>query len=207
MTTVAGLIRDGRIWIASDDQVTLGNLKVDVPNFKVFRHLDALWGVTGDIYDRQVLLTKVKKIDRDNEMTDYEYLVRIVNDWRAALQEVEGSPKYNEKRYSNSQALIGYHSKLYTVGSDYSLLPIDRCYHALGSGGEVALGALQVLRRYLKHPEQILADVIDAAHVHDINTGATHSIVTDAPVDTDVQESQTRQLNGTSQSRPEATSA
>jgi len=197
MTTVVGLCRGGKVWIAADNQVNFGSLRIEVPGQKVFKFADLIFGVSGDSYNQQVLLTHAGTVKRLPEMTDYRYIVAAVDTWREALNMVEASTTDEGKRYISSGALIGYKGNLYILCSDFSVIPIDRGYHAIGSGGEVALGALEALRSMTTKPENLLSQVIGIAAMHDVWTGNSYTILSDGDEQTEAK----RQLNGTSQSR------
>jgi ATP-dependent protease HslVU (ClpYQ) peptidase subunit len=158
MSCICGIIRNNEIWIAGDsagsDQysIALSGSK------KVFRKEvlygseqeniveEMIFGVAGSWRQLQILHHALQLPLHSFEKNDETYLVLDVI---AAIKNCIGVGG------ESIGLLIGYRQKLYRINSDFGVFPLLLGYDAIGSGDDIAKGALYALtyNRYLNGRE------------------------------------------------------
>lgn len=114
---------------------------------KVFARDGILFGSAGDMRTAQVIRHALE-IPKPTEGEDDEHYISVtlVDAMREALSAAGALEKKNEteKSAGDNDFLIGYRGELYTITGNYSVMRLPGDYAAIGSGVEVALGALFV---------------------------------------------------------------
>jgi len=152
MSVVVAIKENGKIYIGADTQVSYGNLKIDSPQCKLFKHSqdeDLVVGVVG--YARTGVILKYKK-ELFNDMrvkagmVNMEYLV---NEWYLEILEYFKKQKHTEKdeEMLPSTIMIAYKDHCYLVDRSGYIEELEEGkYFFIGSGREVAAGSLNATK-------------------------------------------------------------
>jgi ATP-dependent HslUV protease subunit HslV len=149
-TTVLLVRRDGRVVMAADGQVTLGNAVVKRSAAKVRRAGKGrvLVGFAGGAADGLALFARFEaKLEESNQNLE-RAVVELAKDWRTdrALRQLE------------AVMLVADAERSYLVSGQGDLLqPDDDGLLAIGSGGNFALAAARALVRHTALPARELA--------------------------------------------------
>lgn len=109
---------------------------------KIFKKNNLLFGVAGSWRQMQLLRYALVIPERKQFISDEEYIVLyIIDAIRSCLQERNTAKYENSQEFSSCGILIGYNGVLYRLNQDYGAL-ISTAYDAIGSGDDVAKGAL-----------------------------------------------------------------
>jgi ATP-dependent protease HslVU (ClpYQ) peptidase subunit len=170
MTCIAGLTEGGRVYIAGDSagsndwhQLTL---RLDK---KVFRReeLNMIFGCCGSYRMTQLLHHAFAPPLPAPEEEDLEHYMAttFIDAVRSCFAE-GGFAKKKQEREKGGFFLVGLRGRLFRVESDYQVGESLDGYAAIGSGGNIALGALFVTRHLDLSPEKRLTLALEAAQHH-----------------------------------------
>lgn len=151
MTCVVGLATPGGVYIGGDSAASCeSDLQVRKES-KVFELGELLIGFSSSFRMGQLLRYSLKLPPKDNK-DDMRYLTKVMTSVRKLLLRENFGIMDSGEQELGGQLLIGYRNKLYVVDSDFHVgEPIDG-YAAIGSGANVALGALFVAKKCLLGP-------------------------------------------------------
>jgi ATP-dependent protease HslVU (ClpYQ) peptidase subunit len=188
MTCIAELVKGGNVYIAGDSagsnnwhQLTL---RLDR---KVFRRddLNMIFGCCGSYRMTQLLHYVFAPPLPASEEEDLEHYMAttFIDAVRSCFTE-GGFAKKKEEREKGGSFLVGLRGRLFQIESDYQVGVSLDGYAAIGSGDDIALGAL-FATRYLDMPsEQRLTLALEAAQHHIISVRAPFLIeCLEGPVD------------------------
>jgi len=148
MTCVVGIRTGAKVLVAGDSIGTnraTSDTRVDPKVFAAgplaFGHTTSFrWGQIAQFYTLPALATGDDSPARGDDL--YEWAVtRFVPKLRADLSE-HGWLKKEQEREEGGRAILAVAGRLFTVHSDFQIAEIADDYTAVGSGAEVALGAL-----------------------------------------------------------------
>jgi ATP-dependent HslUV protease subunit HslV len=138
-TTVIGVLRDGRLAIAADGQVTIGQTIAKHRAHKVRRvgKSRALCGFAGGAADGLALVERLEAKLEAHTGNVRRAAVELARDWRTdrALRRLE------------AMLLVGDAEALLLVSGNGDVLEPDDGVAAIGSGGSFALAAARALLR------------------------------------------------------------
>ena len=139
-TTVVAVIRDGRIALAADGQVTLGETVMKVSAEKVRRvgKGRAVVGFAGGAADALTLLERLEGKFETHPGNVRRAAVELARDWRTdrVLRKLE------------AMILLGDAETLLMVSGNGDVIEPDDGVAAIGSGGSYALAAARSLMRH-----------------------------------------------------------
>jgi ATP-dependent HslUV protease subunit HslV len=149
-TTVLAVIRDGRIAMASDGQVTVGSAVVKMGAQKVRRAAGhpVLIGFAGGAADAMALSERLEgKLD-EHSGNVRRAAVELARDWRTdrALRRLE------------ALLLVGDPERVLVVSGNGDVIEPDDGIAAVGSGGSYALAAARALLRHTSLGAERIAD-------------------------------------------------
>jgi ATP-dependent protease HslVU (ClpYQ) peptidase subunit len=172
MTCIAGLVQGGRVYIAGDSagsndahQLTLRRDK------KVFRRedLNMILGCCGSYRMTQLLhhvfAPPLPAPEEEDEDLEHYMATTFIDAVRSCFRE-GGFAKKKEEREKGGCFLVGLCGRLFEIASDYQVGESLDGYAAIGSGDNIALGALFATRRLDMSPEQRLTLALEAAQHH-----------------------------------------
>jgi ATP-dependent HslUV protease subunit HslV len=148
-TTVIGVLREGRLAIAADGQVTIGQTIAKHRAHKVRRvgKGRALCGFAGGAADGLALVERLEAKLEAHTGNVRRAAVELARDWRTdrALRRLE------------AMLLVGDAEALLLVSGNGDVLEPDDGVAAIGSGGSFALAAARALLRNTKLPADAIA--------------------------------------------------
>ena len=151
-TTVVAVIRDGKIALAADGQVTLGETVMKQSADKVRRvgKGRAIVGFAGGVADALTLLERLEGKLETHPGNVRRAAVELARDWRTdrVLRKLE------------AMILLGDPETLLMVSGNGDVIEPDDGVAAIGSGGSFALAAARSL---LRHTEMEASEIAEAA--------------------------------------------
>lgn len=151
-TTVVAVIRNGKIALAADGQVTLGETVMKQSADKVRRvgKGRAIVGFAGGVADALTLLERLEGKFETHPGNVRRAAVELARDWRTdrVLRKLE------------AMILLGDHETLLMVSGNGDVIEPDDGVAAIGSGGSFALAAARSL---LRHTEMEASEIAEAA--------------------------------------------
>lgn len=151
-TTVLGVLRDGRIAIAADGQVTIGQTiaKHGAQKVRLVGKGKAIVGFAGGAADGMALLERLEAKLEAHTGNVRRAAVELAREWRTdrALRRLE------------AMLLVGDPGALLMVSGNGDVLEPDDGIAAIGSGGPFALAAARAL---LRHTALSAEEIVRAA--------------------------------------------
>lgn len=182
MTTLAGI--QGKNWcmIGADSQISLGN-RIVAGGTKVIEQHGLVIATCGEVrgmnlirYNvsppspssdgEQYIITELVPTIR-KEFIDHGYLISEMHPLSSDITSVGG----------DVESLIAFQGVIYNVNSDFSVVTDSRGIYASGSGGNIALGALDILWKSGGTKAQARIAIRKA-----IETAAKYDLYTQGPV-------------------------
>jgi len=131
---------------------------------KIFQKDNLLFGVAGSWRQMQLLHHALVIPKKSNACTDEAYITLHVTDAiRSCFQDRNSMTVTNTQENSACAILIGYNGVLYRLNEDYGAL-ISHTYDCIGSGDDVAKGALFATKEY--SPIERITIALKAATEH-----------------------------------------
>lgn len=156
MTCIVGVEHGGRVFIGADSLSSCGGMVTQLHEPKVFRCGSLLVGVAGSmawaLTVRHHLSVRLPRGDLAG------YMIATL---RGKLEEL-WDDHHGDSDYE-SELLLGARGQLYAVDTTFTPYRAAEGYASIGSGGDVARGALAVLRG---DPTQRLTAALEAAERH-----------------------------------------
>lgn len=169
MTCVAGLRKGNNIYLACDSETTWGMNKHNGGS-KIFRKGEALFAFSGlcavpHALEHRLAVPEVPENDEIKWINVY-----LLDAIRKTLKEVNlYQDKSSEDSCMNAVAIVGWRSHLFTLDPVLSVMPCLNNYIALGSGGDVAMGALYATEG--QGAEKRLTTAVQAAQEWSVGVG------------------------------------
>ena len=170
-TTVIAVIRDGRIAMASDGQVTVGDavMKQGAQKVRKASKDHALIGFAGGVADALALTERLEAKLETQGGNVRRGAVELARDWRTdrVLRRLE------------ALLLVGDAEHVLVVSGNGDVIEPDDGIAAIGSGGSYALAAARALARNTqKNAEEIAREALGIASEICIYTNDTITVVT-----------------------------
>jgi ATP-dependent protease HslVU (ClpYQ) peptidase subunit len=145
MTCIVGLKHDGRVYIGGDsaasdlDRLTI-NTRADE---KVFISHGIIFGFCSSFRVGQLIRYSFNPPEQLNSKSDSEYLVTdFIDGIRHTIQSGGSLHKENESEQFDSHFIIGYRNNVYVVYNDFQVAHPREPFVAVGSGEDLAMGAM-----------------------------------------------------------------
>ena len=164
MTCIVGLVVGDDVYIGADAISSNGITKHSITTPKVFRCGEFAIGYTTSFRMGQLIQFHLPVRPQPAGQDDFAYMVTEVAEAVRVLLKDRGFAEVNSNRERGGQFLIGYRGKLYEIHSDYAVFAHEELW-AVGSGEEVALGAMAALvdmkpRKRIKRALEIAAHYV-----------------------------------------------
>ena len=164
MTCIVGIKQGGMIWIGGDSLGSADDTAVVRANPKVARLGPMIVGWCGSARVSQVLFYGMGIPPFDKDFGAMNYLIQVfVPALRDALSEHGVNIKDGEM---DSALLVGLSHRLFEIDADFSVNEFDGDYLAMGSGEQVANGALFATRWLNMSPKARIELALYAAEHH-----------------------------------------
>jgi ATP-dependent protease HslVU (ClpYQ) peptidase subunit len=165
MTCIVGLIDGGDVYLGGDSALSTGNEIIAQRQPKVFRVGDFLIGCSGSARIKLLLSYAFNPPKRPFAKDLESYMATdFLNAMRKCFKDGGLARKDSEVESYYGSILIAHRGRLFHLGSNYSLFEAHCGYDAVGSGAEVAKGALYATR--LLPPRERLLLALEAAATH-----------------------------------------
>lgn len=140
MTCIVGIEHNGAVWIGADSAGTAGNMNQRIrADKKVFVKGEFIVGFCGSFRAGQLLTCNLDVPPQPAGVDDFTFLV---NEFTAAVRKCFEPLKLDDPQSVYPNFLFGYRGKLYGVEGDYQISRAEDKFDAMGSGADVAIGAL-----------------------------------------------------------------
>ncbi len=148
-TTILAVLRDGRLAIAGDGQVTFGDtvLKHKAVKIRTLYNGEVLAGFAGAVADALTLFEKFEAQLDHFHGNLRRAAVELAKQWR--------TDKF--LRPLEAQLLVGDADQILIVNGEGDVIEPDEHVAAIGSGGEYALAAAQALMQHTDLPADQIA--------------------------------------------------
>jgi len=144
MTCIIGLVKKDTVWIGGDSAGTASNMHQRVrADKKVFIRGEFIFGFCGSFRMGQLLQYTLKLPKQPSSKSDFKYLVNeFIDSVRDCLmaENKKAESKKDDELYPNF--LFGYRGLLYGVQGDYQVSKPVEGFDAVGSGADIAMGAM-----------------------------------------------------------------
>jgi hypothetical protein len=181
MTCIAGLISDGKVWIAGDSAASNGQNVSIRSDTKIFANGPYVMGFTSSFRMGQLLRYSLKLGVPDTWDVDRFMATTFMDAIRETLR-TGGWIKATESRESGGTFLVGIGDRLYTVQDDFQIGHTFNGYAAVGSGYLAALGSLHTSDGLIDDPKARLTAALTAAADHVSGVAAPFTVLsTEAP--------------------------
>lgn len=175
MTCIIGMLdKDGNSYIAGDSMTSSVYTKSYMKQNKIFKKDNFLFGVSGSLRLLQVLQYSfnIPPVHNSKDLDDYLY-----NDFLKSMRDDfknNGvlSIKDNVEEIDSS-VLFLTEGRLFRIQSDLSLIEASTKFDSVGSGSELALGAVEAFSKYPNKltPKKMLEESIKIASIHSPSVG------------------------------------
>ena len=165
MTCIVGVVHVGRAWVGGDSAGSGGNTTTIRADAKIFANGPFLFGFTSSFRMGQLLRYALvpPPPPSDPAVLDRFMSTTFVDAVRAALKDGGYASKSSEQE-SGGCFLVALGGRLWSVQSDYQVAAPADGYASVGSGAEVALGALHATVG--RGPEERIGAALAAAAYH-----------------------------------------
>lgn len=165
MTCVVGIVHsDKSITFAADSAGASEYAIMTTSSKKIFKKKDLIFGVAGSWRQLQLLHYALEIPERTQEYSDEAYItLTLVDAIRTCFQERSSSLLSNNQEKIECSILIGYRGSLYRLNEDFGML-ISHTYDVIGSGDDVAKGALYATNHFEPSERAIIALKAAAEH-------------------------------------------
>lgn len=135
------------MWLGGDSAASTNWTIDERKSPKVFRASGLLIGTAGSVRIANLVRYSLCVSKRPADMDAEEYMVTwVIDALRRLLKDHGASSIYHNAETAEAHMLIGYAGRLFSVHGDYQVGEPAQPLAAIGSGAEVALGALWVTR-------------------------------------------------------------
>lgn len=149
-TTVVAVLREGKVALAADGQVTVEDVVFKHTARKVRRlyHGRVLAGIAGSAADAQALMDRFESKLESAGGNLRRAAVEFAKDWRTD----------RILRHLNAMMIVADKESLLIVAGDGNVLEPDEGVAGIGSGGAYAQAAAQALMNYTEMPAGAIAE-------------------------------------------------
>lgn len=163
MTCIVGLIDGKTVYMGADSAVT-GHVTQTLVSKKIFQHGKCLIGYSGSLRMANLLKHAFTPPEHPKGMEDEKYLTTLfVDALRTVLKDAGNATKINEQESGTGYFLVGYQCRLFEIGFDYSVSEVANGFDSVGSGNQVALGAIHATRNMSLIPSKRIELALEAA--------------------------------------------
>jgi ATP-dependent protease HslVU (ClpYQ) peptidase subunit len=168
MTCIVGMEYEDKVYIGADSAVW-ANGSMRERRGKLFTLQNKfIIGTCGSLRMGQIIQYHVTPSEQPPGMGDFEYLVtEVASKIRLALKDHAHTETDGNRELQDGSCLIGYKSKLYTLGSDFCVVRYDDNIAACGSGEQYALASMLTQSNRIHPQKRILKALQISAQLSD----------------------------------------
>lgn len=164
MTCIVGIVDNGKVFIGGDSAAVSGYMVTIRSDPKVFRLGNFLIGFTSSFRMGQLLHYAFHAPERPDGLDVFSYMVTLFVEGLRECMKSGGFTKKESEQEVGGCFLIGCDGRLFTIDTDFQVSESADGYAAVGSGAEVALGAIYATQGQL--PWQRITTALEAAAHH-----------------------------------------
>jgi ATP-dependent protease HslVU (ClpYQ) peptidase subunit len=168
MTIVCAVEDANGVVMACDEQASTSNRKFQGEASKLFRNGEYLFGTCGDIRMAQLLRYALEPPYVDTWDVDRHIATRFTDAVRACFEE-GGWQRTEDGAARGGHFLVAVKGRVYEVEDNYQFFRNAEGIYTVGSGDEVAVGAMHALRD--RDPETRVRAGVEAAIAHTTGCG------------------------------------
>jgi len=174
MTCIIGLEHKGKAYIGADSLGSDGWRKATYDTPKLFKKYGMVFGYTTSYRFGQIIQHHMREIITKNN-TSYDYLVaHIVPEIRRCLKE-HGAAKIKDSVDFGGNCIIGLAGKIYELQNDFSIIKPTNGISCVGSGEQVAMGAVLALDKM--RPEARIKKALSITSDSIASVGGTFTVM------------------------------
>ena len=165
MTCGVGIVENGSVFLGYDSMASTNWVSHNSQSKRPIQKGEMVFLIAGSPRIAQLIEFTLSLPKHPDDYSVEGYMVTFVVDaLRQCFLDGGHVKKENEEEAFDSHLLIGYRGHLFTIGSDFQVLETRDGYAAVGSGQEVALGALFATAG--RSPSHRLLHALEAASYH-----------------------------------------
>lgn len=179
MTCIAGIVQDGTVYIGGDSQASSNWSTTTRRDPKVWVDDDWAIGYSGGPRVAQLLRWELERPPLKDEQPLEAYLAtEFTKAYRSVLRDGGALKTENgiESADDATRLMVGHHGRLFVIHSDFQAAETIDGYASIGSGEDLALGALYATRRH-RDPHRRLRVALQAAERHNMGVSSPFTIV------------------------------
>lgn len=161
MTCIVGVEHKGRVWLGGDsaasDTYTI-NTRAEP---KVWISGEFAFGFCDSFRFGALLRYSFKPAPVQHPIEKY-WVTKFIPELRKVFKEDVDLRPEEDGKYPSIEFLIGLRGKLYCFHPDYQIARARDGFQAIGSGGEVAMGALYATKNLLQPRERLICSLTAA---------------------------------------------
>lgn len=177
MTCIIGFVDKGKVYIGGDSVASNGYLKLLRTDKKVFHNGPMIFGFTTSFRMGQLLEHKLKIPKQTEKQSDYCYLCTTFIDAVVECLTESQFAEVDNNVAKGGTFLLGYRGRLYRIDADFQVGESVNGYDAIGSGENLALGALSALEDYIISPEGRIEKALKAAEKFSTTVSGPFNII------------------------------
>lgn len=168
MTCIVALIKDGDVYIGGDSAGTDSSFGQSIrADAKVFENGPFIMGFTSSFRMGQLLRFSLSVPEQTSKQEDYEFMCTTFIDAVRATLEEGGFLKVVNGVERGGVFVVGYNGAIYVIEGDLQVGIPTQPFTAVGSGAEVALGALEILTKMDNlSPKEMVTKALEASVAH-----------------------------------------
>lgn len=178
MTVIAGIAQGGLVYMGGDSQATASWSATTRIDRKVWVDGEWVFGYSGGPRVAQLLRWDFDRPTLKDEQpieaylaTDFTKAYRTVLREGGALKTENGIDEADDK----TRLMLGHAGRLFVIHSDFQVAETTDGYAAIGSGDDLALGALYATRRQ-RDPRRRIRIALEAAAKFNIGCGPPFTV-------------------------------
>lgn len=172
MTVIIALKHDNKIYLGSDSALIDGYTITKTKQSKIFKLGEFLIGVAGYPRTAQLIQYQLTIKPQTEHQSDFAYLcTEFSNSVKNLLVDNDHIKNQDgSKQTDESGLLFGYKSNIYSMDANFQIIQTTDCYAAIGSGQELALGAMAAFTRFNAFwlPEVMIKNALEIVDKHNM---------------------------------------
>ena len=167
MTCIVGIIDEKNVWVGGDSAGSANNLLIIRKGSKVFKNKEYLIGFSGSFRMGDVLRYEFKPPTCPTKQINRFIINKFVPELKETLRKT-GALSTTESNVDTGLGgiLIAVNGKLFSIHSDFQVGESADGFEALGSGNQIALGALSATANFEMDSRTRMKYVLEAAEKH-----------------------------------------
>lgn len=162
MTTIVGLVEDGKVYIGGDSAISHGTHVRVMSNSKVYKRGEVVFGGAGSWRAIQIVAHEMQIPPVIEGQSPREYVMHgVVDCLREALKWNGHTHKDRKPEDFAGQVLVGFRGHLFEIDPEFAVVEYPEKYVAIGSGSKYALGSLASTQGSSLTPEERVLLALD----------------------------------------------